>query len=64
MANTDEYGNKIAQTKERKVIRSANLREKRKKRVRYCDVCGFRFRGENHFEGTHHKDAENKSKKG
>jgi len=48
--------------KERKNQGGTYCRPEMKNRARlqktskaYCDECGFKLRGENHFEGPHHK---------
>jgi len=53
---------KQAQPKISKIVKSANVRQRRiasvvmpKFNKKYCRECGFRIRGENHAEGTHHK---------
>ena len=52
MANTDEYGNKIAAKKEKKSIKSQRIREYRMitntPNPKHCKKCGFRIRGKNH----------------
>ena len=65
MANTDERGNKLPQSRIRKKDFSQMLRERRMQSVvmqggmnpAFCDMCGFRVRTVNHENGRHHQTA-------
>ena len=64
MANTDEHGNKIPQTRIKKKDFSYMLRERRMQSVvdgrlnpAFCNMCGFRVRSLNHKSGRHHQTA-------
>jgi len=60
--NTDKQGNKIAEKKVSKIVKSANIRSKRLNAIsgglntnrKFCSVCGYRIRGANHVKGEHH----------
>lgn len=58
--------NKIAQSRIKKTVFSQMIRNRRiqlfqsnpkKSNKNHCDVCGFRIRGENHLEGSHHYNS-------
>ena len=51
---------KCKQKKETSEVRSANLRELRKKTATHCPICGFRDRGGEHVNGEQHQAAVNK----
>jgi len=55
-------GSKVAQTKISKKDKSRNRRERRIQQGQninpaFCNICGFRVRGENHLTGSHHLSA-------
>ena len=63
MPNVDEYGNKIVEKELNKKVLSKNRRQKRmvsKTSPRHCQGCGYKIRGRNHIDGSHHKSGERK----
>lgn len=59
MANTDEHGNKLPQSRIRKKDASRMKRERRmlQNKPAFCDMCGYKVRSLNHESGRHHQTA-------
>ena len=58
MSDRNSLGEKAAQPKISKASTSLMKRERRMaslpRNKKYCGKCGFRVRGKNHCEGSHH----------
>lgn len=59
MASTDQYGNKIPQPRIGKKAASLMIRNRRtlNNNPRFCGMCGFSTRGQNHTSGSHHQES-------